>query len=34
MVICYGTLYAMNRGDGIWRLDISAPAGTAWNYAA
>lgn len=32
MVICYGTLYAGNRGDGIWRLDVSAPPGTAWSY--
>lgn len=32
MVLAYGTLYAMNLGDGIWRLDVTAPPSYAWSY--
>jgi hypothetical protein len=32
MLLIYGTLYAMNLGDSIWSLEVTVPAGTAWNY--
>lgn len=32
MGLIYGTLYAKNRGESIWRLDITVPEGTAWSY--
>lgn len=33
MVLIYGCLYAKNRGEGIYRLDVSVPAGSVWNTA-
>lgn len=34
MALIYGTLYAKNRGQGIYRLDVSVPNGTVWNTAS
>ena len=31
MVLMYGTLYAKNGGEGIYRLDVKVPANTVWN---
>lgn len=31
--LIYGTLYANNRGEGIYRLDVKVPSGTVWNNA-
>lgn len=28
LCLFYGTLYCTNRGEGIWRLDVTVPAGT------
>jgi hypothetical protein len=30
--LCYGTLFARNRGQGISRLQVKAPNGKAWSY--
>jgi hypothetical protein len=32
MILCYGVLYAKNRGADIYRLDVTAPRGSAWTY--
>jgi len=33
MVLIYGCLYAKNRGEGLYRLDVTVPSGSVWNTA-
>jgi hypothetical protein len=29
--VCYGTLYALNLGDGIWKVEVDAPDNAIWS---
>lgn len=34
MCLMYGTLYAKNGGEGIYRLDVTVPPGSVWNTSS